>query len=148
MKLDSRTIKTVAITGVLVGIVAWGVGYYMGRDAEYRHLDEQEMNTLTGRLGFGEDWESVRQHVYCDILVKGKPRQQVESELLQVDGYLRRVYGVESDVTYVFYNMIVDYRVGMPRVQYDSSWRVLNSGYFYEEPLNDVSELRPRPCNK
>jgi hypothetical protein len=110
----------------LIGLfcILAGVGFYLikGRDEKIIHTDEendklalQEVSRRTG-IEFN-DWISLREYVFCDLLKMGMTKEEVENTLSKVGEI--RVYddSIEFKNKYLYRNIpniIVDYDVGGP----------------------------------
>ena len=86
--------------------------------------EQTEAQAVASRLGVAPNWNAIRDHVYCKILVTGRPRYLIETDLERV-GELKRNERKEYDkgrifeARYDFQNQYINARLKEIRALYD-----------------------------
>jgi hypothetical protein len=148
MKPDQKMVAVSLVLCILVGVIAGCTGYQTGRQMQLDESDDQALYDISTRLGTDRNWEAVTHHVYCQILTKGRPRQELEQELLLIDGYYQRKLTIDNEITYVFYTNVAKAHLSWLRVLYDSSGRVQRAGWMHIDTPKDIEELIIPDCSK
>ncbi len=84
------------------------------------------IKNISDRNNINPTGDSVRNYVYCSVLVIGDPIVQVEKKLKTVDDYT--VFGNYQVKKYRFVNPDVNYLLGELHLTFNSDWKLVEKG--------------------
>ena len=82
-----KNIVAILVCFLVCSTVCLFTGIVIGRIWQYE-TDKQNVAILVAlRLGVDSDWESIRTHVFCKVLVIGATRKSIEDSLSKIGIY-------------------------------------------------------------
>jgi hypothetical protein len=121
-----KIIKGIFLTSLILFVFLAGIA--IGRIWEYSKNSNLYAYVLGKRLGVEPEWDSIRQKIYCEILVIGKPWEQIQSELTQVDFYGSKKVDLENRYNIYFDSMFVSASVGDLALYFDEKDNLVYKG--------------------
>jgi hypothetical protein len=132
----------IIIVGValVTALLATAAGIAVGRIWERSIVERYELEAIANRLQVEADWEIVRSYVYCNILVLGSGRVDIEEQLQRVGPYHARRDSLHPYFTVSFDNYFARLALGDLYLAYDESDRLVEkmrwAGIGETMPLN------------
>jgi hypothetical protein len=72
----------ISIAVSLICILAIGIGAF--REWSYYSKSEQKLSQISSRLGVKPDWDSVKNEIYCNVIVKGANIDEITGKLANI----------------------------------------------------------------
>lgn len=98
------------------------MGYFWGQSKMLERLEANKRDILAQQLGVESDWEAIQEHVYCNILGKGKLLEQAREDLDLLRPFSWREFGDHVEV--FFKDEIIRKQIGNLILNFNENKRI------------------------
>lgn len=133
--------QTITLLIILISITLGSCfgGVIIGRIWQYSSDSKHKAYLVARSLEiYPEDWKTIKQYVYCDVLEIGANRKSIQAEFIKINSYK-----IGAGGTYFFYDPFVTSNLG-------EIYLVFDNNDYLEEKYKRLSfgELSPLECPK